>query len=564
MGTPSRAVLSRLSPFLLVLLASASAWSLLLLAVPPSRQNYPLIDDWAFGRGALLFARGEGIHYSSWASMPQLGQWLWACPFVWLLGPSFFALRVSTIVLSWLGLWAFYNLLRQDEWPGGRAALATAALAFHPLFFVLQGTFMTDVPALSLSLIALTCYVRALREQRTIWWLAAVTAALLAAATRQTTLTVPIIAGFLMLRSASLHRYPLAWLCLCLPIIVGIGIHLWFQQRPDIIVVELRPLSPPSLLLLPFVVLHWCGLSILPFLALPSSFRSWRVFVIVLLLMAANAGYWLYHRRDMIELDALFPYTGTLLSNYGVDGAGIYVGDRPIVIPVAARILLTVLGCLGGAVFVVRAATWDLRRVLSCPVLLFSLSQLPFALIAPAVWDRYLLPLAVSGGLVLAGRALPGEIKPAPARWRWAASLTLLSLLAGASLALMHDWLAWNEALWELGGRAVSRHINPLDIDGGLEWNGWHCAPHQHAERRLWSEMYGPAIGRRAGADKGLTSPTTRVWFPKVSGRFALSFSPMENAVTIDSEPYRLWLLPGERRIYLLRHRGLEPQSKAK
>src|SRR5438067_1871969 len=82
----------------LPLLCSVVCWTLLFAVLPPRAQNFPLGDDWAFDRGAVLFASGQGIHYSQWASMPQLGQWLWACPFVWVFGEnSFFALRLSTI-----------------------------------------------------------------------------------------------------------------------------------------------------------------------------------------------------------------------------------------------------------------------------------------------------------------------------------------------------------------------------------------------------------------------------------------------------------------------------------
>src|SRR5262249_18742119 len=107
MGQPPR---YRLPLVLLPLLASALAWTILFVAVPPERQDFPLIDDFAFARGAFTFARGGGVDYGGWASMPQLGQWLWACPFLWLLGESHVALRLSTILLSWVGLLAFYAL----------------------------------------------------------------------------------------------------------------------------------------------------------------------------------------------------------------------------------------------------------------------------------------------------------------------------------------------------------------------------------------------------------------------------------------------------------------------
>jgi hypothetical protein len=63
----------------LALLASVAAlWGILFIAIPPWDQEFPLNDDWAFARGAFDFARGDGFHYLQWASMPQLGQWLWA------------------------------------------------------------------------------------------------------------------------------------------------------------------------------------------------------------------------------------------------------------------------------------------------------------------------------------------------------------------------------------------------------------------------------------------------------------------------------------------------------
>ena len=46
--------------------------------------------------------------------------------------------------------------------------------------------------------------------------------------------------------------------------------------------------------------------------------------------------------------------------------------------------------------------------------------------------------------------------------------------------------------------------------------------------------------------------PFTRVNFPHVTGYYALSFSPYVNDYVADSEPYFLWLAPGEQRIYLI------------
>src|SRR5262249_52092717 len=92
---------------ILVGVALVLAWLALIFVFPPSRQDFPLGDDFAFSQSAIRLARGEGIHYGEHASMPLLGQWLWAMPFLWLgSGWPHSALRLSTAVLSGFGLLA--------------------------------------------------------------------------------------------------------------------------------------------------------------------------------------------------------------------------------------------------------------------------------------------------------------------------------------------------------------------------------------------------------------------------------------------------------------------------
>jgi 4-amino-4-deoxy-L-arabinose transferase-like glycosyltransferase len=554
-AAPSTPTRRGLSPFLFVLLASAAAWAVIFISVPPGRQDFSLMDDWAFGRGALLLASGQGLHYSNWASMPQLGQWLWACPFIWLLGPTHVALRLSTIVLGWIGLWAVYDLLRQEKWSANRAALAVATLAFNPLFFLLQGTFMTDIPALALALTALALYARALQRRSPGWLVGGFLVALVAVCTRQNSAAVTVVVAWLLGRERELRFRPLWWALALTPALVGVGVHLWFQNRPDIIAVEPLPLTPRSLLLLPFVAIHLCGLATLPLLVLAPRPGSWRAFLILSGVLAAIAGYWFYHGQRLSPLDGVFPYTGSFLTPWGVGLGGMNVGEPPIVMTWGLRWFLSLLGCLAGALLVLRAVQWRRLRLPPGPALLFSACQIPFILIAPALWDRYLLPLIVPGALVFAGVELAGEPVETKPAWRPLAGLALLGLLGLASVGLMHDWLAWNAARWELGRRALARSIDPLDLEGGMEWDGWQVAPCQPPLRRSWREINGLEIVRKSGGPKRLTLKTTRLWFPEITGRFALSFSRRPDATLLDSEPYHLWLVPGSHRFYLLQFR---------
>ena len=101
-------------PVLIAPAAVAASWAVIFAVVPPSRQEFPLIDDWSFARGAFRFARGGGFAYDGWAGVPLLGQWVWASSFVWAFGESHVALRLLTIVLMRLGLIALFDLLRSE------------------------------------------------------------------------------------------------------------------------------------------------------------------------------------------------------------------------------------------------------------------------------------------------------------------------------------------------------------------------------------------------------------------------------------------------------------------
>jgi hypothetical protein len=542
----------------LPLAASAVAWAVLFVAIPPAAQDFPLNDDWAFARGALRLARGEGIHYGGWASMPQLGQWLWACPFVWLFGASHVTLRLSAILLSWLGLAAFYDLLRQEGHTQPRAALATAALAFNPLFFLLQGTFMTDVPALALALVSLALYGRALRGAGIGWLAGACAAAVLAGITRQNAVAVAVAAAVLLGGRPALRRRPLWWSGVVLPVVAAGAVHVWFQGRGDV-----RPLQPavPSvltLLLLPFLVIHFCGLSALPLLVGERRPGPWRPVAAAVLLMVAWAASWLFYDKELpypTELPhpdrarpravaGLFPYTENMLTPWGAFSGSRFTGPlvvgehtgRPLLFGLTARALLTLLGCAGGGVLLVRTLR-QRRDVWSRPLILFTLLQIPFLLIVSDFYDRYLLFL-LPGALDLAGSCPREAPREQGARPAWLAGLAVLAVFGVVSVGLMHDWLAWNAARWELGRRAVAGHIDPLDIEGGVEWDGWHAG-----------------IGTPPPRDNGprwRVLDFTREWFAAVRGRYVLSFSELPGARRLDAEPYGLWLAPGRREFFLL------------
>jgi 4-amino-4-deoxy-L-arabinose transferase-like glycosyltransferase len=528
----------RVPPLAVALLVPVTGWAILFLLIPPGRQDFPFSDDWVYSRGVFAFCRGEGLQYYSWSAVPALGQWLWTCPFIWLLGESYATLRLATLGLGLLGGAAFYDLVRREGGVADRqAAFATAALLLCPMFFVLAGTYMTDVPALALSLMSLALYARALRDGRVSVLLAAAAVAVLAVITRQNTVTAPAAAGVCLLwRYPQLRWRPIWLLSVVLPGVIWVVTSRWFLDRPD--TVKWLPCAPgPERL----SALFWLGsmqlgLAALPMLVLQPGLGSRRSFLVALGLLLVGVAFWAAHRRFVIgqDITSEVPYVGNIITPWGVYGVPLIVGGRPpLLLDLRILALAVLAGLVAAASLWARLASWFGRDLLGDPLLLFSFFHLPFLLISVTDVDKYLLVL-FPGALYLATWG------PREARLRWPAGLALLGAIALLSFALMHDWLAWNSARWEVGRRALARGVAVEDIEGGFEWDGWHLPGRHLVPLGSWLKR------------DGIVWRGNPLQMPEITGRYALAIRELPDTVCVDSEPYFLWLAPGERHFLLL------------
>jgi hypothetical protein len=515
----------RIPPWFWPVLVSALAWAVIIIAIPPARQDFPLGDDWAFAHGAIWFAHGDGIHYSKWASMPQLGQWLWSWPFLHVIGWPHFALRASVITLSWLGLVSFYDLLRQQKIPMALAGFAACVLATNPLFFVSQGTYMTDVPALSFGLMALNCYSRAIDQRNLCWLSGAIVLAVLGSITRQTMIAAPMAAALVLLKCPDIRLKPLWMLSVVVPVAACAGASRWFAHRPDILPMQLT-LTWKALWLRLFIALHWCGLAVLPLCLLTLRRKSWKIFAaaFTILLLAAGG---LYFFMKELPYGGSFPYCRGMLSPWGTFSEGLVAGQREILLTQPLRVAISILGCIGGAEIL--TALVGAVRAGKFPglLLLFTAFEFLFVLAFPDFMDRYLeilFPGAVY--LVVTQNSVSNPV--------WLPATLLVALCGVISVALFHDWLSWNTARWELGRRAIAtKVIQPIDIEGGFEWDGWYASADPN---------HSLVASASFNNKPGLILWYSRYVFPQVNGRFALAFTPLKGGTVMDSIPYTLWL----------------------
>jgi hypothetical protein len=122
--------------------------------------NVPLHDDWTYAWSVEHFLKTGKLQVLDWSIHYPFAQILWGALFCLPFGFSFSALRVSTVVLAWLGALALYGTLQELGRARSESLIATLVLIANPVFFVLSFSFMTDVPFVSVSNIAFFFIVR--------------------------------------------------------------------------------------------------------------------------------------------------------------------------------------------------------------------------------------------------------------------------------------------------------------------------------------------------------------------------------------------------------------------
>jgi hypothetical protein len=536
--------------------AVVAAWAALIYVFPPTRQDFPLGDDFAFAHSAIRLMRGEGVHYGEHASMPLLGQWLWAAPFLWL-GSTWphFALRMSTVVLSGFGLWAFYDLLRHEGFDPGQSGFLTAVLAFNPLYFLLQGTFMSDVPALAFSLVALALYCRAIDSKHLLTLTAASLVALLAVFTRQSAIAVPLAIALVLGCYPELPRKWCWRLAVALPAAAGVGIHIWFTSRTDILPIQPTWQFNVFFLAVWGVIATMVALLLLPAL-LESAFSLDEGWVklglrlgIAILGSAAVAGalyYWAMWRDPVRrlapsdDLNSWFPYTMPMLGAFGPFSA--LVGHGPSSLSATIRQVLTIVGIIAAGALAARILTRRLEILSQSPLFIYSFIQGALFILSPKIYDRYFVVL-LPGALAAVG--LRGRVSLGRRALGWLA----LAVMAVLSIGLMHDWLSWNEARWALGRKAVESGIHPWLIDGGLEWNGWFDHATQPDLPPAPKDSPGPSVSQIYNHD---------LHFTDVIGHYALASKVPAYAKVRKEQSFSLWLPPRQEQFYLIEYTDVE------
>jgi hypothetical protein len=212
-----------------ILLAVYAACAIFLMAVSGAA---PVSDEAAYGRMAKVAAEEHHLQMSSLTepiAMVPVGV---GALVLKMAGFSFTALRFSVLIFSLFGALALYWLLKEVGLSDDSALLGALVMLAYPEFLVGSFQFMTDVPYLSLMLLALLFYVRGLARENDGLLLLGSAFSVAACMSRQPGILIPVtVAIFLLLTKRTLR--PAQWfLLLILPVLADLSGLGWYYRQP--------------------------------------------------------------------------------------------------------------------------------------------------------------------------------------------------------------------------------------------------------------------------------------------------------------------------------------------
>ena len=531
-------------------MSNRSAWSLLalsaagalVLAFVPPRYEVPQNDDWAYLLTVRLWFETGSLPHLGWNDPTLVGHAAWGALFASFLGVSYTSLRISTLVLAWVGVVATWGILRRCGLGRAASFLGAASLLFNPLYLVLSWSFNTDVPYVALAAASAWALLGAL-EAGSLARLAAA-GALIACSylIRQQGLVVAVVAaawvGLVGWRGRP--RRALAVTAVLGPTLVAAFLHAWWLRRvtggtwlPALSQLDLsrflQGAGPAADSLLRVArdggaMLLSCGLFALPLVVAAAlslrreSARHGPWFAVALVVLAAGS---LAMVASQPALRQGWPYQGNYVTRVGplpsTDVAAIGPGwawlAASFVAPVAATALVS------AALQTARSA-WTgspaARQV--ALLLLLGLAQLLPSLLLTSVYDRYLL-VALPAALVVAAAAIPLSARGV------VGGFVALAALAVLSVEWTRAYVDHAKAQWEVCSDLVARGIPPAQIEGGFEWEGEHLylaalrelgvrPPFRLDQGYPWDPLRDPRYSVRDAEAPGPAALASRSWRP--------------------------------------------------
>jgi 4-amino-4-deoxy-L-arabinose transferase-like glycosyltransferase len=571
----------------------SSIWLLAIILVGPLG-DFPLNDDWCYGKTVKNFVEKGEFKLYDWGAPTQFAQTMWGALFCLPFGFSFTALRFSTLVLGLAGVLAIYGILRETRANMIHSFWGAFIIAMNPIYFALSNTFMTDVPFIAFAAVSIYFYIRALNMSSLAETAIATFFSCAATLTRQIGVAIPVsftIAYFIKeqgknsfspisTRKNKAFRTISILLKAITPSVIVFGILITYIKILQSI--DSFPIAASTnsslferfnkmtsqgflavfldLLSNTLSVFTYLGLFLLPMLLIRKSpkwgqLKKKEIITIIIAVFLLSIAIFevVIHQRRLMPFQY---FGGNIIENFRLSPStlkDVFLMGKPH-LPKAPHLLwlmVTIAGMMGGFLLL-KIIVPEIYRVFQkqedistqsrryLPVLAISATLLLFAPLPPfLLFDRYIIPLLPTLLIIIVAQDKPEEPKPAKGMYR--TSTVIMFLFAVFSICGTHDFLSWNKARWSaLHYLTDEQGISPHSIDGGFEFNGWHLygIVDQPKDRRSW-------------------------WWVD-DDEYLIAFGDIKHYDEIKKFKYKRWLPPDSARIYALKRRNArKPKTDA-
>ena len=548
-------------------------------------------DDWSYVTTTRILVQTGHIVYIGWAAAMLGWQLYLGALFARLFGPSFTAIRASTLLIALITTFLTHRTFVRAGINSRNATIGTFCLVLSPLFLPLALCFMTDMGGLFCIILVLYACLRALQAQSDrgvlAWLIFAALSNVIGGTIRQVAwlgvlVIFPCVVWLLRRRP---HVVLVGALLYFISIVFVFASLHWFTQQPFSVsgppiegIPDLRQLKDIvfelSTLFLSF------GLFLLPVLIAfvpATSFRNRRttvsLAVVGVLCIAVAVAVALYQPDGLRYI--LAPFRGNYVTQVGLMESFEIKGKQQNVLPTGLRLFITfavlfALFCSINSIITGRRSTslapaqspiyppvfWNILLVLLVPfVLAYLVLLLPLAL-SGHCFDRYLLPL-LPIALILVLRLYQERVQPNLPK----ISIALVLLFAAYAVAGTHDafsrYRARQEAVTELRDAGIS----DASIDAGFEHNAMtqvQSAGHIANPKNPWSatdKLTPPGhFPNNCRPDQGFLTPVL------VPG-YALSYDPNScgGLSRFALVTYNEWLIARTVSIYIVNTVKQEP-----
>jgi hypothetical protein len=547
-------------------------WAVMVILVNPFG-DFPLNDDWAYGRAVQSVIEKRDFQLSGWTATNLFSQVLWGALFCLPFGFSFTALRFSTLTLGLIGVLATYGLLREANSNQKISLLGALLVAINPIYFGLCNTFMSDVPFFAFATLSLYILIRGLRRDEILEIIIGVLIACVALLTRQLGIAILLAFGcaYIIKKGVSLQSFIKGFSPTLLGFVIQISYQKWLQltgRLPALygnqIKLFIKAFSSGIVDLIFYfsgrtlVALVYLGLFLFPFIIIFFSLKFKKVsYRQQGLMLFASSTFFVLVMGTFVAQHKRMPLSENILIDFGL--GPLTLRDtfilKNILTPTTLKmfwVVITAIGIVGTVLLLLYlffaivqtfynyqnydfvAKKWLTTLIISAIFIYF----FPMGILRQGFFDRYLLlllPLLMM---------LVSVSKTNNSNWNVdskviSLALIMMLLYGGFTIGATHDYLSWNRVRWQaLHSLMKESQISPNRIDGGFEFNGWYLYDFKYKEK------------------------PNKSWWWVDNDDYIISFSPINGYEEVKQYPVRRWLPFWQENILVL-HKNTDLKTRS-